>query len=124
MGGTLRNLRGNEPLEKAHFTFSGHTVEVKQDSILARTLGSGQLESVYSFHGQAVDRLGDGVRTVATGPEDIVEAIELLDENAWVVAVQWHPEMEPTDGVQSRLFDALITEARQSRDARRQPPVP
>jgi putative glutamine amidotransferase len=124
MGGTLRNLRDDETLESAHFKFNGHSVKINQDSTLAQTLRERELESVYSFHGQAVDRPGDGVRVVATGPEDIVEAIELEGEDAWIVAVQWHPEMEPTDETQNRLFNAFITEARLARDARRQAPLP
>lgn len=107
-GGTLRNLRDDKELKEAHFTFSGHDVTLEADSRLAEALGVDRLENVYSFHGQAVGELGDGVRAVAHGP-GVVEAIEV--EREWIVGVQWHPEMEMGNEVQDRLFRGFVDAA-------------
>jgi putative glutamine amidotransferase len=77
-----------------------HTVHVDPDSRLAAILGSTELW-VNSFHHQAVDRLGNGLRIAARAADGTVEAIEGA---GFAVGVQWHAEAL-TDG---RLFEALV----------------
>ncbi|WP_338899213.1 gamma-glutamyl-gamma-aminobutyrate hydrolase family protein [Streptomyces sp. TG1A-60] len=60
---------------------------------------------VPTYHHQAVDRLGGGLLPSAYAADGTVEAIELPDP-AWVLGVQWHPEM----GTDVRVMRAL-TEA-------------
>ncbi len=43
------------------------------------------------YHHQALDRLGDGIRVLATAQDGTVEAIA-VDAKAWTAGVQWHPE--------------------------------
>lgn len=121
LGGTLRDLRGDEALEASHFSFSGHAVTLDADSTLADALGVTQLDDVYSFHGQAVDEPGPSARIVATAEDGVAEAIEVDADNGdtWVVAVQFHPEMAVTDEVQNRLFTAFVDRARAGRTTSR-----
>ena len=44
-----------------------------------------------SFHHQAVDRLGSGLRAVAWAPDGVIEAIESSGA-ALYLGVQWHVE--------------------------------
>jgi putative glutamine amidotransferase len=82
-----------------------HEVEVVDGSHLAGLIGAGTY-AVNSFHHQAVDRLGDGLRVVARSCEDgTVEAIE--GAGGFLLGVQWHAEAL-TDG---RLFEALVAAA-------------
>jgi putative glutamine amidotransferase len=64
---------------------------------------------VNSFHHQAVDVLGDGVRVVATAPDGVCEA---LRAGPRALGVQWHPEYlrEQPDP----MFSWLIDEARRA----------
>ncbi|AVH59746.1 MULTISPECIES: gamma-glutamyl-gamma-aminobutyrate hydrolase family protein [Streptomyces] len=48
--------------------------------------------AVPTYHHQAVDRLGEGLLVSAHAVDGTVEAIE-LPGSAWVLGVQWHPEM-------------------------------
>jgi putative glutamine amidotransferase len=67
-----------------------HLVEVDPGSRLAGLLGTTQL-SVNSFHHQAIDRLGAGLRDCARAPDGTIEGIE--DASLpFVMAVQWHAE--------------------------------
>lgn len=66
-----------------------HAVALVPDSRLGAVLGERSLD-VRSSHHQAVGRLGDGLRVVATAPDGTVEAVE--HEHAPLWAVQWHPE--------------------------------
>lgn len=61
---------------------------------------------VPTYHHQAVDRLGTGLLPSAYASDGTVEAIELADP-AWVLGVQWHPEM----GKDVRVMRALVCAA-------------
>lgn len=89
-----------------------HDVDVVSDSRLASVLGGVEQIRVSSYHHQAVERLGFGLRAVATAEDGIVEAIEPVDPAIPVVAVQWHPEdTAATESQQQGLFDWLIETA-------------
>lgn len=69
-----------------------HDVEIMPASKLAQLLGANRV-SVNSSHHQSAERAGDGLRVVATCPEDgIIEALEGTSADHFVLAVQWHPE--------------------------------
>lgn len=85
---------------------TAHRVRVDPDSRLAAILGTTACEIV-SWHHQAIDRLGDDLRPVAWADDGIIEAVEHV-RHPWCIAVQWHPEMQLGDPIQSRLFRALV----------------
>ncbi|MFJ6563116.1 gamma-glutamyl-gamma-aminobutyrate hydrolase family protein [Streptomyces sp. NPDC091412] len=61
---------------------------------------------VPTYHHQAVDRLGEGLRTSARATDGTVEAVELPGDR-FVLGVQWHPEM----GEDVRVMAALVRAA-------------
>jgi len=72
-----------------------HPVTLSRDSQLAQALvrlldGHGSMQ-VNSYHHQAVDQPGRGLRIVGRAHDGTVEAIEGTDSLAF--GVQWHPEM-------------------------------
>jgi len=68
-----------------------HDVNVVAGSRLHKVLGD--VAHVNSFHHQAVKDVAPGLKVVATAPSGLVEAVELDDDNRFVLATQWHPEM-------------------------------
>jgi putative glutamine amidotransferase len=90
-------------------TLPTHPVEVLAGSRLAGVLGTTQL-SVNSFHHQAIDRLGAGLRACARAPDGTIEAIE---DGAlpFVVAVQWHAETLVNVAAHLALFLELVSVA-------------
>ncbi|RKR75981.1 gamma-glutamyl-gamma-aminobutyrate hydrolase family protein [Frondihabitans australicus] len=81
-----------------------HTVDVEDDSDLARIVGSTTL-TVQSSHHQAVGRPGRGLRIVARADDGTIEAVE--HESAPLWAVQWHPEDAGSTGtVLADMLDA------------------
>jgi len=94
-----------------------HPVRIDPDSRLAALLGTSDL-MVASWHHQAIDRLGAGLRAVAWAEDGTVEAIE-AEEGPAMLAIQWHPELQvgEPDGRQRRLFEELVTLAGRGRSA-------
>lgn len=68
-----------------------HEVEIESGSRLNGIVNARSI-ATNSFHHQAVDRLGNGLCTVATSPDGTIEAVECTDRAWWMVGVQWHPE--------------------------------
>jgi len=98
-----------------------HKVQVDSFSRLASLLvsqeetGIGPLEfPVNSSHHQALGAVGDGLRVVARCSEDgIIEAVEGVSPDHWVIAVQWHPERSCDDDPHSRaIFRGLVEAAK------------
>lgn len=105
------------PADSVHRN-SVHPVDLAPDSALAAALGVTSL-AVSSYHHQAVDAVGAGLRVVGRAADGIVEALE--HERAEMLAVQWHPEdTSATDPTQQALFDWLVERAavRASREER------
>ncbi len=87
-----------------------HDVRIAPDSVLATTVGPARL-AVNSFHHQAIDRLGRGLRAVAWAPDGTVEAIEARGRQL-VLAVQWHAETLVDHRRHRALFKRLVLAAR------------
>lgn len=80
-----------------------HDVKVAAGTRLALACGQEVLRCT-SHHHQGVDRLGEGLTAVAWSGDGLVEGVE-LNGPAWVVGVQWHPEMTAgEDPNQQALF--------------------
>jgi putative glutamine amidotransferase len=98
-----------------------HTVEIASESRLAEIVGGEKVLAVNSSHHQSADSIGDGLRAVASSPEDgIIEALEGTAADHFVLAVQWHPERsvderpELADSAKA-IFKAFIDAARAKR---------
>ena len=86
-GGTLhQHIDGHRQTEPG--TVTTHVVDVAARTRLAGIVGAGAL-GVNSFHHQAVETLGGGLRAVAHAPDGTIEAIEGA---GFVLGVQWHAE--------------------------------
>jgi putative glutamine amidotransferase len=110
MGGTLV-----PDVERAGFPSHGrpatgerrHRVRIAPDSLLSRIAGVTEGE-VNSYHHQAVERPGRGLRVVAHAGDGVVEAVEWEHPSGkpWLVLVQWHPERmkEPDDPLSQNII--------------------
>ena len=119
-GGSLRNLRSDETLADHHGiglnSFTAHSVVVQPGTRLAEVLGPGT-RRVNSFHGQAVDRVGEGLTVCAVADDGIVEGLERSDRT-FILGIQWHPEITSlTDAQALALFETLVGHAKAHRTA-------
>jgi gamma-glutamyl-gamma-aminobutyrate hydrolase PuuD len=68
-----------------------------------------------SYHHQAVDKLGAGLKITARSQDGIIEAIEDPD-HPFLVATQWHPERTPDDQATLNLFRTFVAKASEFRE--------
>ena len=108
-GGTLhQHVDGHRQAELAGTPTQ--RVAVAPDSLLAAVTGAGDTLEINSFHHQAVDALGAGLRTVARAADGTVEAIE-DPARSFLLGVQWHAETLTERPEHAALFAALIEAA-------------
>lgn len=89
-----------------------HGVRVVAGSRLAETLGTTELTTNSSHH-QSVDRVAPPLRITAHAEDGIVEGLEPIDRDWWMLAVQWHPEelIATAEDWDRRLFEAFAQAA-------------
>jgi putative glutamine amidotransferase len=115
-GGALHQHLPDLSTEVAHRqtnpgTEPSHPVEVDPDSQLAAALGEIEVDDVNSFHHQAIDRLGDGLRVGARAPDGTVEAIE-DPSRRFLIGVQWHAETLVHREAEAELFRRFVAACR------------
>jgi putative glutamine amidotransferase len=93
-----------------------HEVKLEAGTTLAERLGRKRIE-VNSSHKQSIDRLGKGLRVIATSPDGIIEGVE-DPSMPLLLAVQWHPERMSDEAPHRALFEILVERAAEARDER------
>lgn len=84
-----------------------HTVRLTRGSKLHDIFGEDEIQ-VNSLHHQGIARVGKRLKTTAVAPDGLVEGVEVQDA-AFALGVQWHPECLPHDDGMQALFRAFIT---------------
>jgi gamma-glutamyl-gamma-aminobutyrate hydrolase PuuD len=108
----LPEVVGDSKHREAAGTFSEHPVRIGEGSRLGSLLGD--RAPVKSHHHQGVGRVGAGLREVAWADDGTIEGLEDR-ERRFALGVLWHPEA----GEDTKLFEALVAEARGYREERR-----
>jgi putative glutamine amidotransferase len=118
-GTLLQHIESQVNHEAGREVRIAHTVDVDSGSRLREIIGppaNGKHVSVAvnSSHHQSAEVIGNGLRIVARCPQDgIIEALESVSPDHFVVAVQWHPERSVEEDEGSRaIFKALVEAAR------------
>ena len=87
----------------------GHTIQVEEDSLLARCLGTPLVE-VNSRHHQSAREVPAGLNIVARAPDGVIEALE-LPQHPFALGVQWHPENLQAQAPMRALFEQFVAAA-------------
>ena len=110
-GGSLHqhvpDVIGNDRFRIGGGEFATNLVETEPGSEIDALLGARL--PVKSYHHQALDAVGDGLRVTARTDDGIVQAVE-LEGVPFGLAVQWHPEEDAAED--ARLFAGLVDAAR------------
>ena len=116
LGGTLQqhlpDVVGEDTLHRAPPREPvPHAVNIEPGTLLAKTIGATEC-TPDSWHHQAVDQPGRGLKPIAHAPDGTIEALA-HESHPWLVAVQWHPELTAAeDPAQQALFNGLVRRCR------------
>jgi putative glutamine amidotransferase len=89
-----------------------HPVEIEPGSRLSQLLGTAAIEvedeiDVNSFHHQAIEDLGEGLRVSARAPDGTIEAVE-DPQRDFLIGVQWHAETLVHRPYEAALFRRFV----------------
>ena len=89
---------------------ASHSVTVENHTVFADIVKDRTL-MVNSSHHQAVKDVARGFRVAGKSSDNIVEVIEKIDNENWILGVQFHPEMRVTRDVAMRnIFQQFMAE--------------
>jgi putative glutamine amidotransferase len=117
LGGSLvQDVPGTVPNAVEHNQEARHDVRIAPGTSIATWANGAAAANVNSWHHQAVERPGEGLRVAAVAPDGVIEAVEGQNPDHFVVAVQWHPErIWKDEPLSARLFQELVKAARARR---------
>lgn len=97
---------------------TSHTIDIEPGSRLAAALGDEEVMvpdelDVNSFHHQAIDRLGAGLKVTARAPDGTIEAVE-DPTRPFLIGVQWHAETLVHRPYEAALFRHFVEASRLS----------
>lgn len=94
------------------FDRPSHSIDLEPGSLLQRLAGADQVR-VNSSHHQAIGRVGNDLRVIATAADGIIEAVIDLRPGRFVLGVQWHPEIGwRRDAFSRAIFEHFIEVAK------------
>jgi putative glutamine amidotransferase len=107
----LPDVPRDHPLEhrKVDGELLRHPVKLDEQSALGRAIGKGEI-SVNTYHKQSPDRLGRGLKVIATSPDGVIEGFEDPTFPLFA-AVQWHPERLSDEPEHLAPFKLLVEKA-------------
>ncbi len=115
-GGSLyQDLSYDENVKIKHFQKARahtptHSINVASNSFLADIYPEG-IGFINSYHHQTINQLAPGFVVTAKSADDVIEAIENISEDTFVIGVQWHPEMMAVnDKAAQKLFKKFVNE--------------
>ena len=66
---------------------------------------------INSYHHQTINKLAQGFVVTAKSADGVIEAIENISDEIFIVGVQWHPEMMAiNDETAQKLFKKFVNE--------------
>ncbi len=77
----------------------GHALRVSEGSWLSQVYGGASTLEVNSVHHQSIKDPPKGFAVTAVAPDGVLEAVECIEPDRFVVGVQWHPEWLEADRV-------------------------
>ncbi|WP_050616139.1 gamma-glutamyl-gamma-aminobutyrate hydrolase family protein [Bacillus testis] len=110
----VRYIQHNQMISRKEPT---HDLHIKEGTLLHRLMGISHAK-VNSKHHQAVKRVADPCRVVATAPDGIIEAIEGKDPTHFILGLQFHPEeLYEKDDSMRQLLKGYIEACHQAKSS-------
>jgi putative glutamine amidotransferase len=108
----LPDVARNSPLEHRRMSENllRHDVEIDTQSKIGQAIGKARI-SVNTYHKQSPNRIGRGLKVIATAPDGVIEGLEDPTFPLFA-AVQWHPERLNNEPEHIAPFKLLVSTAK------------
>lgn len=108
---SLKHEQG-KPLER-----NSHSINIKEKSLLSRLIttesSNGNKILVNSHHHQSINRIGKNLEATAWANDSVIECIEDIRKDKFVLGVQWHPELSyKSDLLSKKIFEKFTEECK------------
>jgi len=104
------------PHRDAHDNAHRHGLVVEPGSLMDEVYGEGEIR-VNSRHHIAIDEVAPCFKVTARCSDGVVEAIESLEEDWFVIGTQFHPESDAASALDFRIFELFIEGIHEQRAA-------
>lgn len=84
-----------------------HALDIEMGSIMEQVYGEGEIR-VNSMHHMAIDELAPCFKITARCPDGVIEAIESIREDWFVLGTQFHPEAASASKLDKRIFEEFV----------------
>lgn len=81
-------------------------IKIEKNSALFEIIGNEEIISCCNHH-QLVKRLGNDIKINCYDELGLAHGIEIVNEERWILAVQWHPE-RCEDDLNSKIFKSFV----------------
>ena len=110
--------RQGEPVAR-----NSHSIRIETDSLLFEMAGPGKADKnvkVNSHHHQAIRKVGNDLRMIARANDGVIEGIQDVRADRFVLGVQWHPELSwRTDSLSRAIFEVFVSRCAEVGDGTR-----
>ena len=90
------------------YSTTSHSVKIVENTKLNKIINLDEVR-VNSLHHQALKDIAPSMIVSAESEDGVIEAIESLNKDTFIVGVQWHPEtMIENKDIMNKLFEAFV----------------
>lgn len=92
-----------------------HQVKLMKNTELSRivNLDSGKINC---NHHQGIDKIASSLTASSTSEDGLIESFEKIDNDNWILAVQWHPERLEIQGLSKPIKEEFLKKIKQNRE--------
>lgn len=91
-----------------------HKITTKENSVLNKTLGKSPI--VNSRHEYALEKVDKPFKVTAVSEDNTIEGIEYVDDNHFVIGVQFHPEdLKNTENLYNYFIKEILKRRKKAR---------
>jgi putative glutamine amidotransferase len=114
MGGSLENIPDKAHLQEEAGAQPSHKIFVESETILHHAIQSEEVE-VNSFHSQAIDKVGKGLKITSYSNDKVIESME-GNSSHFILGLQFHPEFIVGSEKMSNIYRSFIRAAEEFKD--------
>jgi len=97
---------------------NSHEIRVKENTLLSRLITNEKVR-VNSHHHQSIRNVGNNLQASAWAKDEVIECIEDVRSDRFILGVQWHPELNwKKDDLSRNVFESFVKAASEFSDRR------